>query len=120
MEFLNISTTKDKLDMKSHISTIDNYFNGSPQFSLERQEDAAEFFLVSSNFLDKNDEEFQSNATYNIALRQSVCCFVCGKRSTHVADEKRCLYLSIEDRANGMKIRKLPQIVERSYILIYN
>ena len=62
VEFLNINTTKDKLDMKSHISAIENYLNGSPHFSLGRQEDAAKFFLVSSNFLDNNDEEFQSNA----------------------------------------------------------
>ena len=72
VEFLNINTTKDKLDMKNHISATENYFNGTPHFSLGRQEDAAEFFLVSSNFLDNNDEEFQSNVTYNIALRQTV------------------------------------------------
>ena len=55
LQFLHINTTKEKLDMKSHTSVIKNYFNGSPHFSLGRQEDAVEFFLVSSNFLDKND-----------------------------------------------------------------
>ena len=45
VEILNINTTKDKLDMKSYISAIENYFTGSPYFSLGRQEDAAEFFF---------------------------------------------------------------------------
>ena len=103
VEFLNINTTKDKLDMESHISAIEKYFSGSPHFSLGRQGDATELFLVSSNFFDKNDEEFSSNATYNIAVRQSICCLVCGQRSTQMVDKNRCLYLSIDDRASGMK-----------------
>ena len=89
--------------MKSHISAIENYFNGSPHFSSGRQENVAELFLLSSNFLDSNDEKFHSNVTYNITLRQSVCCLVCGKRSTQMVDKNRCLYLSIEDRASGTK-----------------
>ena len=57
--------------------------------------------MVSSNFLDNNDEEFQSNATYNIGLRQTVYCLVCGERSTKMVDKNRCLHLSIEYRASG-------------------
>ena len=34
VELLNIDTTKDKLDMKSRISAIENYFNGNPHFNL--------------------------------------------------------------------------------------
>ena len=48
VEFSNINTTKDKYGesyLESHISAIENYFNGSSHFSLGRQEDATEFFF---------------------------------------------------------------------------
>lgn len=44
VKLLNISITRDKLDMESLISARENYFDGSPHFSLGRQEEAADFF----------------------------------------------------------------------------
>ena len=44
MKLLNINVTRDKLDIESLISARENYFDGSPHFSLERQEDVADFF----------------------------------------------------------------------------
>ena len=125
-KLLNINITRDKLDMESLISARENYFDGSPHFSLGRQEDVADFFgfiklswqqwlwekcpyselfwsaffgirteyveilRISpysvrmrenadqnnseyGHFLTVNDEEFQSNTTYSISLRESVC-----------------------------------------------
>ena len=51
VKLLNINITRDKLDMKSLISAKENYFDGSPHFSLGRQEDAADFFWFHQTFL---------------------------------------------------------------------
>ena len=51
VKLLNISITRDKLDMESLISARENYFDGSPHFSLGRQEDAVDLFWFHQTFL---------------------------------------------------------------------
>ena len=95
--YLSIWGDKNDLTKKEHLSMIEEYFQLTSMFHIGRQEDATEFCLQASMFIDCNNEEFVEDVLY----KQNICCLICDERSQHMEDGNRLIYLALD--VNGIK-----------------